>query len=224
MNNPCACDDAMALALRLITALPTGLPGLFNPWRDVCSDDQPWNGPEEKLQRLADHLRCSPRFILCGEAPGYQGCRHTGVAFTSERLLLEGEIPRLQASRERLTRRRRPFSEPSATIVWQALHRLGIADVTLLWNALQLHPHLAEDHNSNRTPTSGELELGKPAMNVLVQAFPQAQIVAVGRKAENLLARMDIPIAGSVRHPANGGASEFADGLERLVALGGSPA
>lgn len=209
--------QATELAQNLVNTLPRGLPGLFNPWTDSCQVDLPGNGPRDKLARLALHLSCEPEFILCGEAPGYQGCRHSGVAFTSERLLLEGAIPRIAPPRGRLTSRRLPYSEPSATIVWKALKELGIAERTVLWNALQLHPFRPETVESNRTPTTSELMLGAPAMQMLVAEFPGAKVVAVGRKAELLLQSMGIATAAQVRHPANGGANEFAAGLSALV-------
>lgn len=205
------------LAMLLTDTLPFGLPTLFNPWRDRCSDDEPGNGPAEKLSRLAAHLDCDPEFILCGEAPGYLGCRHSGIAFTSERLLLLGEIPRIPAMNRRLTSRRLPYSEPSATIVWKALNALGIASRTILWNSLQLHPHKPGVENSNRTPTASEIEIGRPALQSLVAAFPAAKLVAVGKKAEGLLTLMGVTPAAAVRHPANGGATAFARGLELLV-------
>lgn len=204
------------LASHLIATLPHGLQGLFNPWRDRCPEDLPSNGPQRKLERLAAHLDCNPRYILCGEAPGYQGCRHSGVAFTSERLVLEGSIPRLPPEHERLTRRDLPYSEQSATIVWRALYLAGIAEETVLWNALQMHPYRAHDIRSNRTPTRAEIAMGEPAMRLLLEAFPRARVVAVGRNAEGLLARMGVPVFEAVRHPANGGATEFAAGIAKL--------
>lgn len=205
------------LALRLIDTLPVGVPGLFNPWRDHCPDDQRHNGPETKLERLALHLDCSPRYILCGEAPGHLGCRHSGVAFTSERLLLDGSIPRIPRIHQRLTVRRLPFAEPSATIVWKTLYRLGIAEHTILWNALQMHPHKPGNHRSNRTPTKPEIALGDPALRILIDAFPYAKIVAIGKKAERLLLDMGLVPAIAVRHPANGGAVKFADGMRAFI-------
>jgi hypothetical protein len=193
------------------------MPGLFNPWRDRCPHDAAGNGPAEKLARLAQHLDCEPEFILTGEAPGYQGCRYSGIAFTSERLLGEGAIPRIPASPGRLSTRRLPFSEPSATIVWKTLYRLGIAERTILWNAMQLHPHRPDELWSNRTPAPEEISLGEPALRMLVEAFPKAKIVAVGKKAEGLLSEMGVKVAGAVRHPANGGATEFANGLQALI-------
>jgi len=207
----------LSLARSLVATLPTGMPGLFNPWGDRCPHDAEGNGPQAKLERLALHLDCEPEFILAGEAPGYQGCRYSGIAFTSERLLGEGAIPRIPALPGRLSTRRLPFSEPSATIVWKTLYRLGIAEHTILWNAMQLHPHRPGELWSNRTPVPEEIRLGEPALRMLIEAFPHAKIVAIGKKAEGLLGDMGVKVAGAVRHPANGGATEFASGLQALI-------
>ncbi|MBI5429893.1 MAG: uracil-DNA glycosylase [Nitrosomonadales bacterium] len=212
MNSP-----KLSLARNLVETLPSGVSGLFNPWQDRCPHDAAGNGPAEKLNRLALHLDCDPEFILAGEAPGYQGCRYSGIAFTSERLLGEGVIPRIPALTGRLSTRRLPFSEPSATIVWKTLHRLGIEKRTILWNAMQLHPYRPDNLWSNRTPTPSEISLGEPALRMLTAAFPDAKIVAVGKKSEGLLHEMGIRTAGSVRHPANGGATQFSAGLRDLM-------
>jgi hypothetical protein len=97
---------------------------------------------------------------------------------------------------------------------------LGIEKRTILWNALQMHPHILGDIQSNRTPTSAEIEKGKRALQMLVDAFPSAKVVAVGKKAKRALDSMDI-FSAAVRHPANGGANKFAHELELLV--GGAP-
>jgi hypothetical protein len=49
---------------------------------------------------------------------------------------------------------------------------------------------------------------------MLVEAFPSAEVVAVGRKAEGLLKRMDVR-ATHVPHPAYGGA--FSRELKKLA-------
>lgn len=205
------------LADQLIRALPYGQPGLFNPWVDQCADDMPANGPSAKRARLAAHLNCTPKFVLFGEAAGYQGCRHSGIAFTSERLLLEGKIPRVETPHGRLTKRELPFSEPSATIVWRSLAALGIEGSTVLWNALQLHPYKDDNTRSNRTPTPDEMRHGERAVKLIVEAYPRATLVAIGKKAEQLLQDMGIKTAGAIRHPANGGATKFHCGLTELV-------
>ena len=129
------------LAKLLTDTLPSGRATLFNPWRDPCTDDKLRNDPEAKLARLAAHLDCDPKLILCGEAQSYRGCRHSGIAFTSEHLLLEGTIPRIPAMSHRLTIKKSPYKEGSATTIWKVLYELGIEERTVLWNAIQMHPH-----------------------------------------------------------------------------------
>lgn len=207
----------LALARALIDTLPFGVPGLFNPWVDPCEGDTDLNGPDARIARLALHLACEPEFLIVGEASGYLGMRRSALAFTSERLLLEGAIPRVPAPAGRLTDRALSYSEPSSTIVWKTLKRLGIEARTIMWNALPMHPHKPGDAASNRTPTDAELMQGAPALRLLIAAFPGVKVVAVGRKSELLLSQMGIPTAGQVRHPANGGATAFAEGLRQLM-------
>lgn len=204
------------LASQLVNALPVNQPGLFNPYRECCAHDSPDNGPAQRRERLFRHLDCTPDLVLIGEAVGYQGCRYSGIAFTSERLLLEGSIPRQQALTHRLSQRSLPFSEPSATIVWKTLYRLGVADTTVLWNALQCHPFKPGNPWSNRTPDNAEVMQGQDALALMRAAYPRAQFVAVGNKAQLALTQMGID-APQVRHPANGGATKFAQGLEALL-------
>jgi uracil-DNA glycosylase len=209
------------LAKFLTDTLPPGSPILFNPWRDRCTDDKPCNGPDAKLARLAAHLACNPKFILCGEAPSYRGCRHSGIAFTSEHQLLHGipfhgKIPRIPPTSCRLTSRAKPYSERSATVVWDELYKLRIEKRTILWNAIQMHPHELGKPHSNRTPTSKEIKKGKTALERLVREFPSAKVIAVGRKAEKSLKSMGV-CAEYVRHPAHGGETKFRQKLKRLV-------
>jgi hypothetical protein len=205
------------LAKRLVETLPWGVAGLFNPWRDHCEYQTSINDADSKLLRLAYHLACTPEFIFIGEAPGYQGCRYSGIAFTSERLLGEGAIPRIPSLAGRLSTRKLPFSEPSATIVWKTLYRLGIAERSILWNAVQLHPYNEGKPWSNRTPKPEEIAFGVPAIHILKETFPNAKLVAVGKKSAELLAGMGVEVTATVRHPANGGATEFATGIDALI-------
>jgi len=205
------------LVEQLLATLPSSLPLMFNPWRECCDFDSEINTPDTKRLRLSHHLDCDPVLILIGEAAGYQGCRYSGIPFTSERLLLEGVIPRVPKPVGRLTNRARPFSEPSATIVWKTLYQLGIADKTILWNAIPLHPFKANSIWSNRTPSDAEIAHGVKALRLLRMTFPMAKIVAVGQKAAGILQSQAIRFEAAVRHPANGGASLFADGLTGIA-------
>ncbi len=190
---------------------------VFNPWgmRDATTDLDD-DAPAGRLQRLTAHLSVDARYVLIGEAAGYQGCKVSGIAFTSERLMLAGEIPRIEALADRLTSRPRPWSEPSATTVWKTLHALGIAGQTVLWNAYPWHPHKPGVPHSNRTPTRLERVAGVPVLERYLQLFPQARIFAVGRNAEAALAELGIA-AMALRHPSMGGAMEFARQLRAAV-------
>lgn len=200
-----------------LTALPM-LPGCHNPWRDAQDDDAAANnGPARRLAHLRAHAgREGLRYVLIGEAAGYQGCRISGIPFTSEALLIDGAIPGI-APCPRLSTRARPWSEPSARVVWRSLHQHGIAEATLLWNAFPLHPHRPGEPLSNRTPTQAELRAGEPVLAALRAALPDAVFAAVGGKAADALTRLGcahVPL----RHPAYGGVSAFEAGIAALVA------
>lgn len=210
-------QESIELALKLTGAIPPSMPELFNPWADSHAMDLTRDGPSQKVMRLAAHLDCQPKYIVAGEALSASGGVFCGIAFTSEKLLLDGIVPRVRIA-GRLTKGESPFAELSAAIVWRCLHALQIAECTVLWNALQMHPY--SETRPIRTPSREEFEMGKPAMHLLIEAFPAAKIVAVGRKAEGVLKDMGVQLAGAVRHPANGGARLFATGLEELVRLG----
>jgi len=192
-------------------------PLCFNPWRehdpttDLCAD-----APAHRLARLRRHLDCDAKFILIGEAPGYQGAKISGIPFTSERLMGEGAIPRITLEAPRLSSRERPWSEPSATIVWKTLDELGIAGQTILWNAFPWHPYIKGTLHSNRTPTPKEREMGRPVLLALLKGFSQAHLFALGRQAEHTLASMGIA-STPLRHPSMGGATSFRVGIHHVI-------
>ena len=120
-------DSARAFAARVATA--GCRPGAFNPWAETTIDEAAGNGPGARLDRLVHHLDRDAKLVLVGEPPSYQGARISGIAFTSEALVIEGAIPGVQPH-GRLSTRGRPWSEPSGRIMWGALHRAGLADAT----------------------------------------------------------------------------------------------
>jgi hypothetical protein len=149
-------------------------------------------GSELRRERLRAYLdsRADAATILVGEAAGHRGARVSGIAFTSERQLT-GTGP----------------SEASATIVHRTLEALGVADEVLLWNVVPTHPGTA---TSNRTPTRAEIDASRRFLAAVTEG---RTVVAVGRIAARTL---DAPY---VRHPAHGGAAEFAAGLRRMLDL-----
>lgn len=199
-----------------VTALAkTRQAGTFNPWRQSCRHDRAHNTPAARAERLRLHLSApQPRMLLIGEAPGYQGCRYSGIPFVSEYLLLRGDIPRVTAN-ERLTDRRLALREPSATVIWETLHATGIAASTLLWNAVPWHP-MGQSPLSNRPPTAHELKRGQQWLLRFIDLFADARTVALGRHAERALRAIGVT-APYLRHPSHGGAERFRAGFKQLL-------
>jgi len=193
------------------------MPNLFNPWQQRNDMDISEDGPEQRIKRLKLHLdNPNARILMVGEAPGHLGAKYSGIAFTSERLLLEGVIPRLEKfANARISMRKLPFSEPSATTIWKIAYELGIEHNIVLWNALPWHPY-KDVLSSNRTPTKAELEQGLEFLKDLVNIYCGVTLVAIGRKAQGSLEGLGIPHV-NIRHPSMGGAPAFRKGLTGLV-------
>jgi hypothetical protein len=215
--------------MKLLKNSPAG--AVFNPWhhRDPQHDAQ-GDAPIIRREQLASYMaeRQKATVILLAEALGYQGGHFSGIAMTSERLLLghlrhKGLGPEMVfAARPRRTSREdiKPggFTEPTATIVWGAMHELGVdtRDV-ILWNAFPWHPYKPDKgFLSNRTPCDNEVMLGQPVLRALMAYACGAKILAVGQKSAVLLAAMGIT-APALRHPANGGAGQFRAQFGRIM-------
>ncbi|MDZ7758514.1 uracil-DNA glycosylase [Rhodohalobacter sp.] len=208
--------------------------GLFNPWyhQDKKNDLVP-NAPDIRRKQLVTYLaerQHSAKYLFIAEALGYQGGHFTGIAMTSERILLGfqeekyGVKPEHVFKTEQPNRTSRPdliekgMSEPTATIMWGALTDLGIDPYeVVLWNAVPWHPYNPnKGYLSNRTPLAGEMEAGLKHLKKFISLFNKPQIVAVGRKCEQSLSELGIDYIG-VRHPANGGAPKFRRQLAEMA-------
>ncbi|HEY3366526.1 MAG TPA: uracil-DNA glycosylase [Symbiobacteriaceae bacterium] len=224
----------LAALLADLRAYPSG-PGVFNPWRDTdpAYDIGP-EAPAIRADQLAQYLAPripGARWLLVAEAIGFQGGRFSGIAMTSERILL-GHRPGLDPGwvlpAGTPVRTSRPglkppgFNEPTATVVWSAMHEAGVAPTDfILWNTFPFHPyHPDRGPLTNRTPSRDELSIGAGFLQRMLRLCPDARVVAVGQKASEALTTLGVPCA-AVRHPANGGAGHFRSGLRAIIAAGG---
>ena len=164
-----------------------------------------------------------PKTLLVMEAPGYRGCRLTGVPVTSRKVLLEG-LPALKLfGREAGFRDvndagfERIYGEQSATIVWNTLSDLGA--LPLIWNTFPLHPHQAGRGDSNRKPRLGELVLGAEFLGRILDMWNFDQFIAVGNVAHEMLQHLNLDCR-KVRHPAHGGKRDFVAGMQSLMSVG----
>ncbi len=149
--------------------------------------------------------------LLLGEAPGYKGCRLTGIPFSRESVLNRNEFFKNQ-NFEFINEIKNLENEISATIVWDELN--NYLDKPLIWNIFPFHPHEANNIKTNRTPTKTELSVGKDYLKELLEIFNIKKIIALGRKSESQISDLGLEFV-YVRHPANGGKNKFIDGLKR---------
>jgi len=207
-------------------------PHVFNPWWEGDPEhDLGGDSSRVRREQLSQYLRerQKAKFLLVGEGLSYQGGHFTGIAMTSERILLghmrhKGITPEMVFSGIDPRRSSHPdikekgFSENTATIVWGYLAGAGLDTRDFVfWNAFPWHPYNKNRGLlSNRAPSPAELESGRPVLKALIQAFQFQQIVAVGNHAKTQLELMDIP-ATKVRHPAFGGATEFKNQMSVIL-------
>ncbi len=165
----------------------------------------------------------TPSTLLVMEAPGYRGCRLTGVPVTSRKILLQGLPALAMFGREAGYRDlddagfERVNGEQSATIVWGALADLSA--LPFIWNSFPFHPHKAGQPLSNRKPRAPETLLGLVFLRRIMEMWSFERVVAVGNVAYDTM-RRDAIDCHKLRHPAQGGKNDFVAGLSRLFSVG----
>jgi hypothetical protein len=189
---------------------------VFNPWAQLDPLDIRPNAAEMRGWRLAQHFNRDAKYLLIGEAPGYRGCHFSGIPFTCEKQLYDGIVPGIPAQM-RFTARDLPWSEGSATVIWGALYELGIEEHTVMFNAFAFHPHDPCNTMTNRAPTRDELLCGMGILADVVEAFPAATRIAVGKTASTTLKNLNFRIDHEVRHPSMGGANKFRAQMRELA-------
>ena len=223
--------DSVEKFIRLLKRSPSG--AVFNPWWEVDErNDIDRSGPVTRRNHLRAYLRKrlgKAKVVVIAEALGYRGGHFSGIPMTSERILLgkkenvgikpEHVFSSIKARRTS-TRDQCPdgFSEPTATIVWSSLLKLGLKpEEFVLWNAFPWHsfdPH--RGLLSNRTPKKSERPAGLSVLKTFLDLFPCEEIIALGNVAAWQLKELNVECR-RVRHPASGGARLFRQGIGPLV-------
>jgi uracil-DNA glycosylase len=210
--------------LRLLKASPSG--AVFNPWWQIDEEnDIGPHCPAIRRKHVASYFRerlGKARLAIVGEALGYRGGHFSGIPMTSERMLLSKQPVIVADIKPRRTSKPSVcpdgFSEPTATIVWGALLKIGVLpDEFVLWNAFPWHsfdPH--RGLLSNRMPNKSEQLSGRSVLKAFLKLFACEQIVALGKIAAARLEQLGVN-AHCVRHPASGGAKLFRQQIARIV-------
>ena len=217
--------------LRLLKKSPSG--AVFNPWWEVDErNDVGHNAPAIRRNQLRAYLEerlGKSKVAIIGEALGYRGGHFSGIPMTSERMLLGkkkdsgihleqvffGIQPRQTSKPEKY---QDGFSEPTATIVWGTLLKLGLKpEQFVLWNAFPWHSFdSCRGMLSNRMPNKSERAAGLSVLKVFLDLFPCNEIVALGNVAASQLVELNVK-TDRVRHPASGGAKLFRQQIGRIV-------
>jgi hypothetical protein len=160
-----------------------------------------------------------PTTVLVAEAPGWRGATVTGIPFGSIReLTARPGLLTGAPDGDGFTVPEAPPAvwEASAAFVWRALAAWP-RPLPVAWPVYPHHPFRQGDRLTNRTPRPAEVRAGAPVALELIRALGVRRVVAIGRKAQGALALAGIE-AHPVRHPAQGGATEFAAGMAALAA------
>ena len=193
---------------RLASAEPAG--EFRNPYRSPYA-------VHNLLQFLGLQRPSTNGLVLVGEAPGYRGAAVSGVPFSSLAVLTEdwGDPWGAFGPGRYITpptQKRIHFREATATMVWRVLaEQLAENALPITWNAVPFHPVGPKDA-SNRPIRNREISLGRVWLEGLLELFPSATPLAVGRVASRALTAAGIQ-HDQVRHPSYGGLSDFRHGI-----------
>jgi len=158
-----------------------------------------------------------PEHIFVGEAPGYKGCRITGVPFTSEYILTHNFNNGIFGEKNgyQIINKERPNKEPTATIIWNTFNEKNI--IPCFWNSFPFHPFKNGNYNSNRQPNKHELEIGKKYLADLIKILniKEENIIAIGNVSYAVITQLFVNCK-KIRHPSFGGKCGFNTGLADL--------
>ena len=144
------------------------------------------------------------------EAPGPWGCRFSGVPLVSEQQLLDPAFPLDGRPTSLRALHGEPLKEYSGGIYWRAMEPRWGRFWT--WNAVPFHPHKPGEPLTIRAPRAREIRQFADALAAVVEAVQPGRVVALGRVAERALAAVGVE-STYVRHPSQGGATAFREGM-----------
>jgi len=183
---------------------------VFNPYLDKTL----LNNLREYFTYLIKH---GSSVMLVGESPGYNGCRWTGIPFTSGYMVRNSNHIMFKEIGDRIVLNQ-VVKESTGTIMWEFLGK--DIPVPILWNSFPFHPHKSGNPESNRKPSSTEVQEGVEYMKMVHDIFEPKIICSLGRVGEKTLKKIFSGIdIRYIRHPSRGGKNGFIDGMEEINLL-----
>jgi len=186
-----------SLRSRLIRQISTAT--TFNQYRDIDPRVDSANAATLRLYNLREYLYVvlpTAKILVLGEAPGPWGTRFSGIPFTCERQLVEGNLPipgkQTSSSNPDINLRKTPpYESNSAMIFWGTLS--PYFRQLLVWDVYPFHPHKIGDAFSIRTPSWKEVLEYADIVKMLTDVVKPRRVLAIGRTAHMLSERIGIP-------------------------------
>ncbi|MDE6548887.1 MAG: uracil-DNA glycosylase [Muribaculaceae bacterium] len=157
----------------------------------------------KKMQEL------DPKILLVGEAPGYKGCKRSGIPFTSEYQILNNDFFKGEFE---VFNTDNPKCEKSAKVIWDTIEKTR--QFPLMWNIYPFHPSTRDGRNGK--PNAKDVDMGKDILEKLLTMFNISCMYCIGRKSEYALKNHKL-FKGYVRHPSHGGIRECKESLENIL-------
>ena len=216
-------DPLLAAATRR-----TGLPDLFNPFRERDpARDAPY-AARRRRDNLAHYFAAldrlgGPRDLWLAEAPGATGTRRTGIPLVDERELGRANAHyAIDPPLERASVGELPAATSTGRAIWAEIQRTGYRPV--LWNVLLHHPERRVGGRlTNRPPRVAEVRAFSPLIGAAYERWcagapggPPPRVIAIGKVAERAARTLRLPGVTYVRHPAQGGLRAFRMGMRDL--------
>jgi hypothetical protein len=181
---------------------------------DVVFNQYLDKGILNNLRLYFEYLFENPHDIfLVGEAPGYQGCRLTGIPFTSGEVIVNSKHKFFEKIRDKIILDRVIY-EPTAQVLWDFLNNRS---VPVIWNAFPFHPHKSGLLENNRKPIAKEIKEGREYLRLVFEIFKPKILCGLGRVGENALKQLfSTREIIYIRHPARGGKNYFLKGIQKI--------
>lgn len=159
-------------------------------------------------------LENNHNILIVGEAPGYLGCKLTGIPFTSGSIIKQSSNNIFKKITNKIFLEK-IISENTATIIWDFFKEKNT--VPILWNSFPFHPHKKGNEKSNRRPTRLEVDEGKKYLRLIFNLFNPKIIGSLGRVGESIL-KDTFPEKEIIyiRHPSHGGKNKFINGMQNI--------
>lgn len=158
----------------------------------------------KNLLRYVRQLQQPIRNMFIGIAPGYAGCRFSGIPFTSEHKLIGNNKADFFDAGYEISSNVALKPEMTATKLWTILDEVDsrILSRTFMWNLIPYHPHEGDDPLTNRDPSKEEIEDFKEICQKIVEMLKPKNIITFGRTPERILTKILGREVTYVKHPS----------------------